>query len=92
MLLGSIVLGSTVTDTLYKLVSQQYGVDEMILKSERAIFFHDIVKQMKSVSYVLESIQESDQVTLLPVFSSVASILGSIPVTSCSAERSFSGL
>ena len=92
MLLGSIVLGSTVTDTLYKLVSQQYGVDEMILASERAFFFHNTVKQMKPVSYVLESIQESDQVTLLPVFSSVASILGSIPVTSCSAERSFSGL
>ena len=63
------------TDTLYKLVSQQCGVDEMILASERALFFHNTVKQMKPVSYVLESIQESDLVTLLPVFSSVASIL-----------------
>ena len=37
---GSIVLGSNATVTQYKLVSQQNGVEKIILKTERYIFFH----------------------------------------------------
>ena len=46
---SSIVFKSNATDTLYKMVSQQYGVDDDM----RAIFFHNVEKQLKSMSGIL---------------------------------------
>ena len=41
---------------------------------------------------MLETMHENDLFDMLPVFSNAAHILGTIPVTLCSAERSFSVL
>ena len=45
-----------------------------------------------TASGIVESLYKNDLHGVLPVFNRVAGILAAIPVTSCSAERSFSGL
>ena len=45
-----------------------------------------------TVSEMLQTMHENDLFDMFPEFSSVVHILAVIPATSCSAERSFSGL
>ena len=90
--LSAIVLGQNVTDDQYRIVSEKYHFDEMLLKSEVSIFYHER-EEMNSVSDVLECLKaRKDSAAKLHLFSSMVKILASIPATSCSAERSFSCL
>ena len=85
--LATVVLGSDATNSHYDLISDRYGVDADILKAERNIFYCSH-SEMKYVSEVISATSED----VLHVFAKVAKLLASIPATSCSAERSFSGL
>ena len=85
--LATVVLGSDATQSQCDLISDRYCVDADILRAERNIFYCSH-SQMSYVSEVVGAISED----VLPVFAKVAKLLASIPATSCSAERSFSGL
>jgi hypothetical protein len=70
-----------------------YGADEMMLKGERKIlkecqFVDRPNSSIKLVSWLTQNKVDS----LLPIYSRLATTLAVIPVTSCSAERSFSAL
>ena len=85
--LATVVRGSVATNSHYYLISDRYGVDADILQAERNIFYCSH-SEMKYVSEVVSATSED----VLHVFAKVAKLLVSIPATSCSAERSFSGL
>ena len=86
--LATVVLGSDATNSHYDLISDRYLVDADILKAERNILYCSH-SEMKYVSEVISATSED----VLHVFAKVAKLLAFIPAaTSCSAERSFSGL
>ena len=75
-----------------------YGVDLDLLKSEKAIYTKFVTDQshlsgsQATAAGVVETVYKNDLHGVLPVFNKIAGILATIPATSCSAERSFSGL
>ena len=73
-----------------------YGVDASLIKSEKNIFNNHIkeysLESPRTASDVVQSLYQHDMHTTLPAFNAIACILATIPATSCSAERSFSGL
>ena len=76
-------------------VSNFYGVDSEMLSSEKSIFEnYDCVDpcQRKNAAVMVKTMHQNGLHDILPVLYKVASILATIPATSCSAERSFSAL
>ena len=76
-------------------VSNFYGVDSEMLSSEKSIFEnYDCGDpcQRKNVAVMVMTMHQNGLHDILPVLYKVASILATIPATSCSAERSFSAL
>ncbi len=83
---------ATENDAAEKL-AQFYGIDEAILTAERKIFLECRTEETGESSInILKWLAENKLDTVLPVFNQVVTVLSAIPVTSCSAERSFSAL
>jgi hypothetical protein len=93
--LADVVFNSVPSDKNLALVSSFYTLDIDILKGEKNIFQNFSIKdaaKMKNAATVVEKMHQNGLDEVLPVFYRVCSILATIPATSCSAERSFSGL
>ena len=76
-------------------VSNFYGVDSEMLSSEKSIFEnYDCGDpcQRKNTAVMLKTMHQNCLHDILPVLYKVASILATIPASSCSAEGSFSVL
>ena len=73
-----------------------YGVDSEMLSSEKSIFENydcgDRHASEKNAAVMVKTMHPNGLHDILPVLYKVASILATIPATSCSAERSFSAL
>ena len=89
-------VGSKGNDKHFQNVSEHYTLDDSLLQSEQKIFnnFLDSQTDLKvsSASEVANVMYKNDLHLVLPTFWRAATILSAIPATSCSAERSFSGL
>ena len=84
-------------DAEIDIVSDFYGIDKPSLISGRKIVATTIELQKKeevlSATYKLVKwLHEEGIGTILPSYQAAVAILGAIPATSCSAERSFSAL
>ena len=84
-------------ETEANLVSEFYGLDKASLMSGRKIVATTIELQNKkevltATSKLVKWLQEDGIGEVLPSYKVAATILAAIPVTSCSAERSFSAL
>ena len=93
--LADVVFNAVPSDKNLALVSSFYTLDMAILTAEKAIFQNFLAKntaEMKGATMIVENMFQNWLHEVLPVFYRVCSILATIPATSCSAERSFSGL
>ena len=76
-------------------VSNFYGVDSEMLSSEKSIFENydcgDLCHR-KNAALIVKTMHQNGLHDILPVLYKVASILATIPATSCSAEKCFSAL
>ena len=101
--LGDTVLNGSPSTTSVERVSAFYGVDKDLLDAEKSMFVESTsgsigdqcsrpLSAVNTASDVVSEMADSGLDTLLPVLYEVATILASIPATSCSAERSFSAL
>ena len=94
--LGAIALNATPSESDYKLVTDFYGLDKDLLEADHALFQESKEKHAKvsliTAPDVVQFMYENELSGMLPEFAKVATILAVIPATSCSAERSFSGL
>ena len=84
-------------DAEIDIVSDFYGIDKPSLVSDRKIVAATIELQKKeevlSATYKLAKwLHEEGIGNILPSYQAAVAILGAIPATSCSAERSFSAL
>ena len=85
---------STIRQNL-ALVSSFYSLDMAILTAEKAIFQNFVAKntaEMKGATMIVENMFQNGLHEVLPVFYMICLILATIPATSYSAERFFSGL
>ena len=92
---GEIVFSHSPSINNIQTVSNFYGVDSEMLSSEKSIFEnYDCVDpcQRKNAAVMVKTMHQNGLHDILPVLYKVASILATIPATSCSAERSFSAL
>lgn len=94
--LGDICLKDIPETTSFEKVAEFYELNEELLVADHRLFTtfkkgHPDVEG-KSAAEVVELLHEYELVDILPEFSKAAIILAVIPATSCSAERSFSGL
>lgn len=98
--LGDIVLNSSPLNDSFEKVSDFYGLDRDLLEVEKSTFENSISPdedpnpraRVKTATDVVYKMYTDGLNELLPVIYEAATILASIPATSCSAERSFSGL
>ena len=95
--LADVVLSQTPSEDSFSLVSSTYSLDKAILEAEVKIFqnflFDNPVPfEGNQAATVVNTLYENGLHEVLPVFYKTSSILATIPATSCSAERSFSGL
>lgn len=96
--LGHVILDRDmpIQDEFYQVVSSHYSLDLDILKAEKQIYLNFVKnrthQQETTASGIVQNLYQNDLHGVLPVFNRVASILAAIPVSSCSAERSFSSL
>ena len=94
--LGEIVFSCSPSHNNIQTVSNFYGVDCEMLSSEKSIFENydcgDPCQRKKNAAVMEKSMHQNGLHDILPVLYKVASILATIPATSCSAERSFSAL
>ena len=97
--LGKVVLGEAPTHSVYELVGNFYILDNDLIKAGRRLFKHfkytnddSKVSNLKTASEVIHTLCKNELLEMVPEFVKVATILAVIPATSCSAERSFSGL
>ena len=79
------------------LVSEFYDLDKSSLLSERKIVaaslsLHKKEEVLSATHKIAKWLHEDGIGMILPTYKSAATILASIPATSCSAERSFSAL
>ena len=81
--LADVVLSSSPTNANIDFVSNFYGLDSELLRSEKQIFENYDTN---------ETMYQNGIHKVLPVVYRVFTILATIPATSCSAERSFSCL
>ena len=76
-------------------LSNIYGVDSEMLSSKKSIFENYNCGdpcQRKNAAVMVKTMHQNGLHDILSVLYKVASILATIPATSCSAERSFSAL
>ena len=76
-------------------VAKFYQIDGKILEAEQKMYAS--FRRVRGLGYItvpemLETMHENDLFDIFPVFSNVVHILGVLPATLCSAERSFSAL
>lgn len=100
--LGDIVLNSSPLDNSFKKVADFYNLDRDLLQVEKSTYENSVStygdedsnprSRAKTVADVVYNMYTDGLNELLPVLYEAATILASIPATSCSAERSFSGL
>ena len=97
--LGAVVLGETPTHSDYELVGNFYDLDKDLIEADRRLFDQfkhtnadPKVSNLKTASEVIYTRCKNELLEMVPEFVKVATILAVIPATSCSAERSFSGL
>ncbi|XP_028406786.1 zinc finger MYM-type protein 1-like [Dendronephthya gigantea] len=96
--LGDVVLSKTPSRNSFELVAEFYKVDQEILAVEKSMYENSVTEdsdpdtQPRTAVQVVKSMFECGLNDLLPVLYEVSTILASIPATSASAERSFSGL
>lgn len=101
--LGDIVLNKIPEKTNFDIVGEHYTIDTDLLENEKKIFVqflenissdteNDTELKLNRASDIVEFMHSNDLTTVLPIFLKVATILSTIPATSCSAERSFSAL
>ena len=84
----------------FKPISEHYSIDIELHENDKKIFVKFLddadasgeTMKVDNAADLVKSICDNDLNTVLPVFWKVACILTTIPATSCSAERSFSGL
>ena len=100
--LGDVVLSKSPGKTSYNIVSEHYNVDGDLLETEKSLFMNFLSdteeldlsteQTLSSVVNIVQILRQNDLDAVLPVFWNVTCILAAIPATSCSVERSFSGL
>ena len=93
--LGEIAFSRSPSINNIQTVSNFYGVDSEMLSSEKSIFEnYDCGDpcQRKNTAVMLKTMHQNGLHDILPVLYKVASILATIPASSCSAEGSFSVL
>ena len=76
-------------------VAKFYKIDGKILEAEQKMYAS--FRRVRGLGYMtvpemLETMHENDLFDIFPVFSNVVHILGVLPATLCSAERSVSAL
>ncbi|XP_068729066.1 zinc finger MYM-type protein 1-like [Montipora capricornis] len=95
--LGDITLSDSPAIRSFNLVSSYYSLDRDLLQADQRLFCqfkkaHLEPKSLKTAADVIETLHANRLFEMVPEFSKVVSILAVSPATSCSAERSFSGL
>ncbi|KAK6191009.1 hypothetical protein SNE40_002759 [Patella caerulea] len=101
--LGDVVLNDNPDISSYSKVAEFYHMDSEILLVEKKNYLSFIKLQAKkskdkkqpklsTAAHVVEYMYETDKCSVLTQFYFAVSILATIPATSCSAERAFSGL
>ena len=95
-MLGDITLSDSPTSASFDRVARYYNLDRELLQADQRLFCQfkaaHAGKSIKTPADVIEVLNANSLYEMTPEFSKVASILAVIPATSCSAERSFSGL
>ena len=93
--LADVVFSSSPTNGNIDFVSNFYGLDSELLRSEKQIFENydtDDPCDRNNASTIVKTMYQNGIHEVLPVVYRVFTILATIPATSCSAERSFSCL
>ena len=94
--LGDITLSDSPTRASFDRVARYYNLDRELRQADQRLFCQfkaaHVGKSIKTPAEVIEMLNANSLYEMTPEFSKVASILAVIPATSCSAERSFSGL
>ena len=94
--LGNICHSETPDKESFPRVAKFYEIDGEILEAEQKMYTS--FRRVRGLGYnmtvpeMLETMHENDQFDMFPVFSNVVHMLGVIPATLCSAQRSFSAL
>ena len=93
--LGNICHSETLDKESFSRVAKLYKLDGKILEAEEKMY--ESFRRPRGLGYMsvpemLETMHENDLFDRFPSFSNVVHILGVIPATLCSAERSFSAL
>ena len=93
--LGNICQSEAPDKESFSRVAKFYKIDGEILEAEQRMYAS--FRRVRGLGYMtvsemLQTMHENDLFDMFPEFSSVVHILAVIPATSCSAERSFSGL
>jgi len=94
--LGDITLSDSPTSASFDRVARYHNLDRELLQADQCLFCQfkaaHVGKSIKTTVEVIEVLNANSLYEMTPEFSKVASILAVIPATSCSAERSLSGL
>ena len=94
--LGDVTLSDSLASDSFDLVAGYYNFDKELLLADQRLFYRfkksHVEKSIKTAAEVINVLHENCLYEMTPGFSKVAFILAVIPATSCSAERSFSGL
>ena len=95
--LGDITLSDSPAISSLNLVSSYYSIDRDLLQADQRLFCqfkkaHLEPKSLKTAADVIETLHANHLFEMILEFSKLASILAVVPATSCSAERSFSGI
>ena len=93
--MGNIYHSETPDKESFSRVAKFYKIDDEIFEDEQKMYVS--FRRVRGLGYMtfpemLETMHENDLFDMLPVFSNAVHILGVIPFTLCSAERSFSVL
>ena len=94
--LGEIAMLENPSEKCFQTVTEFYKLDGDLLKADFAIFknckANDTSLNLKSASEMYESFYQEDLLQMIPELEKILKIFAVIPATTCTAERSFSGL
>ena len=92
--LEAVVFDENVDESAFSTVSQFYLLDQDLLQAEHKLYCHfkASLAQNSSSAEVFKKLWSSDVLTMMPEVAKAIHIYTVIPATSCTAERSFSGL
>ena len=95
--LAGVLFSQKLSEGSFALLSSFNSLDSSVLEAKVQIFRNflsdnRVSHKIKRAAAVVKTMYENGPRTVLPVFYKASSILATIPATSCSAERSFSGL